>query len=361
MRFVCVEDRPTGAESLPQQIPWQLLQCIAIIQLYLEEKWIEPIAPQQYPLTLLYQQTMSILLALGEMSPPALAQQILTLPPFRALSQDDFRQVLRHLIELDHIQRTKENGLIIGLTSERIVRNFKFYAVFPDNEEYAVWHEGIALGSIVVPPQVGDKLSLAGRTWQVTEVDSRSKTISVTPTTGESTVSWRGGSGDIHSRILQRMRQVLLEDKSYPYLQQGARTRLEQGRQLARKEGLESSYLFGLEDNYCCILPWAGTIAFRTLERFLRQHCKEALKIKGVMPRSPYYFIVNLGKAKLENLYWEIKSLAERRLHPEELLAEDEAPKLQKYDEFMPAELLRKAFATDYLNLTELGAIVRQW
>jgi ATP-dependent Lhr-like helicase len=361
MRFVCVEDRPTGAESLPQQIPWQLLQCIAIIQLYLEEKWIEPIAPQQYPLTLLYQQTMSTLLALGEQSPPALAQQILTLPPFRALSQDDFRQVLRHLIELDHIQRTKEGGLILGLTAERTVRSFKFYAVFPDNEEYAVWHEGIAIGSIVVPPQVGDKLSLAGRTWQVTEVDSRSKTISVTPTTGESTVSWRGGSGDIHSRILQRMRQVLLEDQQYPYLQDGAKTRLEQVRQLAQKHGLESSYLFPLEDNYCCILPWVGTIAFRTLERFLRLHCKETIKIKGVMPRSPYYFIVNLGKAKLENLYWEIQSLAERRLHPDELLAEDEAPKLQKYDEFMPAELLRKAFVTDYLNLTELATLVQRW
>jgi ATP-dependent Lhr-like helicase len=361
MRFVCVEDQPTGAEHLPQQIPWQLLQCIAIIQLYLEEKWIEPIAPLQYPLTLLYQQTMSSLLALGELSPPALAQQILTLPPFHAISQDDFRQILRHLIDLDHIQRTKENGLMIGLTAERIVWNFKFYAVFPDNEEYAVWHEGIELGSILVPPQTGDKISLAGRTWQVTEVDIRRKVISVSPTTGESTISWRGSSGDIHTRILQRMRQVLLEDKQYPYLRDGAKKRLGQARQLAQKQGLESSYLFRLEENYCCILPWAGTIAFRTLERFLRMHCKEALKIKGVLPRSPYYFVVNLGKCKLENLYWEIKSLAERRLHPEELLAKEEAPKLQKYDEFMPVELLRRAFAIDYLNLAELAAIVKHW
>jgi len=33
MRFVCAEDEPSG-ESLPEQIPWQLLQAIAIIQLF---------------------------------------------------------------------------------------------------------------------------------------------------------------------------------------------------------------------------------------------------------------------------------------------------------------------------------------
>jgi len=53
MRFVCAEDEPSGEESLPEQIPWQLLQAIAIIQLYLS-RWIEPIRPVQYPFSLLY-------------------------------------------------------------------------------------------------------------------------------------------------------------------------------------------------------------------------------------------------------------------------------------------------------------------
>lgn len=361
MRFVCGENAPTGAENLAEQIPWQLLQCIAIIQLYLEEKWIEPIAPLQYPLTLLYQQTLSTLVAEGELSAPALAQRILTLPPFRAISQDDFRLFLRRLLELDHLQRTKENGLIVGLSAEKIVRNFKFYAIFPDTEDYAVWTEGIEIGSIAVAPAVGDRLSLAGRTWQVLEIDSRRKTVNVQPATGEATASWHGSSGNIHTRILQRMRQVLLEPQVYPYLQAGAKERLAAARQLAQKSGLESSYLFPLEDNYACILPWAGTVAYRTLERFLRLHCRETLKIKGIVGRSPYYLVVNLGKCKLDSLYYEIKSLAERRMQPEELLAEEEAPKLQKYDEFLPPELLRKAFVTDYLNLPELGQITQRW
>jgi len=361
MRFVCVEDRPTGAESLPEQIPWQLLQCIAIIQLYLEEKWIEPIAPLRYPLTLLYQQTLSTLLALGEQSPPALAQHILTLPPFRHLSQEDFRQILRHLIELDHIQRTKEHGLIVGLAAEKIVRSFKFYASFPDTEDYTVWQAGREVGSIVVPPEVGDRISLAGQTWQVTEVDSKRKLIFVQPSSGEATVSWRGSRGDVHTRILQRMRQVLLESTEYAYLQAGARQRLHQVRQLASKEGIGDRYLFSLEDGYCCILPWMGTVAFRTLERFLRLHCKEALKIKGVIARSPYYFVVNLGKCPLEHLDQEIQSLGDRRLSPTDFLAEEEIPRLQKYDEFIPPDLLRTAFVSDYLDLAEVVQLIQQW
>ena len=361
MRFVCAEDKPTGGESLPELIPWQLLQCIAVIQLYLEEKWIEPIAPLHYPFTLLYQQTMSTLVALGELSPAALAQQILTLPPFRALSQDDFRRVLRHWIELDHIQRTKENGLIVGMTAERIVKNFKFYAIFPDTEEYAVWSDGIALGTVVVPPAVGDRLALAGRIWEVTEINSRRKVLQVQPAIGASTVSWRGSSGNIHTRVLQRMRQALLEDTDYRYLQPGAKARLAAARQLAQKEGLESSYLFPLEGNACCILPWAGTIAVRTLERFLRLQCRDALKIKGVMGRSPYFLVVNMGKCNTVSLYHEIKSIPDRRLTAEELLGEEEVPKLQKYDEFIPPDLLRRAFAADQLDVTVLGQVVSHW
>jgi len=362
MRFLCVEDPPTGAEIIPQRLPWQLLQCIAIIQLYLEEKWIEPIAPLRYPLTLLYQQTMSTLVAQGELSPPELAQQVLTLPPFQAITADDFRLFLRHLISLDHIQQSQENGLIVGLTAEKIVQSFKFYAVFPDVEEYQVWHEGLEIGSIVVPPTPGDKLSLAGLTWQVMAVDLRHKRVSVKPTTGEVTISWRGSTGDIHTRVLQRMRQVLLEDRGYPYLQAGARHRLQEARQLAGKQGLGQAHLFPMEeDGYCYILPWAGTITVRTLERYLRLHCRETLKTRGVTGRPPYYLVVNLGDGKLEQLDDEIKSLGDRRFSVEQLLAEEEAPKLQKYDALTPPELLRKAFTTDYLNLEELTQIVKKW
>jgi len=65
MRFVCAEDEPSGEESLPEQIPWQLLQAIAIIQLTLESRWIEPYVCT-IPFQLAVYQTMSILAAMGK-------------------------------------------------------------------------------------------------------------------------------------------------------------------------------------------------------------------------------------------------------------------------------------------------------
>jgi ATP-dependent helicase Lhr and Lhr-like helicase len=361
MRFVCQEEAPTVADELPQQMPWQLLQCIAIIQLYLEDKWIEPISPVQYPFSLLYQQTLSTLTSLGELSPAALAQRVLTLPPFRQITQDDFRLFLRQLIALDHIQRTPENGLILGVTGERIVGNFKFYAIFPDQQEYTVLFNGAAIGCIVQPPNVGDRFSLAGRTWQALEVNAKLNRVTVQPATGASTLTWRGSSGDIHTRILQRMQKVLIETVPYPYLQPGAHTRLQQARQLAKKYALDRNYLFPLEDNFCCILPWCGTLAYRTLERYLRLHCRDALKFKGVYGKSPYYIVLNLGEAHLEGLRQELKSLVDRPLKPEDLLKPEEAPKIQKYDEFIPESLLRKSFAHDQLNIPELRDLISRW
>ncbi len=371
MRFVCAEDRLTGEELLPEQVPWQLLQSIAVIQLYLEEKWIEPTRSMHYPFSLLYHQTMSVLASQGELSPSALAEQVLTLPPFQAISQADFRQLLRHLIEIDQIEKTLEGGLIIGLQGEKIARNFKFYAIFPDVEDYAVKEDSKAIGSIVVPPSEGDRISLAGRVWDVLEVDSKRKVIAVQISQKSATSSsWRGSAGEIHTRVLQRMRQILLENTPYSYLQEGAQARLQTARERARNNGLLNDPIVLLDEELCCIFPWAGTTAFRTLERFLRFYCKGALGLKSITARSPYFMIVRLGKCKVESLEYELRSfgaawsesqLDDKTINTDELLDSDEVPKLQKYDEFIPPDLLRKSFIVDYLNLQELGEIIRRW
>jgi ATP-dependent Lhr-like helicase len=361
MQFICAEEELSPEESLPQQIPWQLLQAIAIIQLYLEERWIEPIQPLHYPLSLLYHQTMSILTATGELSPAALAEEVLTLPTFKSISKEDFRQLLYHLINIEHIQQTESGGLIIGLMGESIVRKFNFYTVFTNNVEYTVRDDSTEIGSIIMPPPAGNQFALAGRTWKVLEIDSRRKTVFVERTQGMARVSWRGGTGNIHTRILQRMQQVLCENIQYPYLQNNAKERLKEARQLAQSVGLEREHIVLLEGNTCCIFPWTGTVEYRTFERFINFFVREALDIRSIGGISPYFLTVKLGKSNLEELQGEIVSFRNNELTAEDLVAPAEAPKLQKYDEFIPNNLLRKAFASDYLNVLELRQVLRSW
>src|SRR5262249_34568896 len=150
---------------------------------------IEPMQPIMYPFSLLYHQTMSTLAATGELSPAALAQRVLTLPSFQYIAQDDFRTLLHHLIELDHIEETAERGLIIGLAGEKVVRNYRFYAVFIDNEEYLVRDESRPIGSIMLPPPPGERFALAGRTWETLEVEPKQKTVFVKQVQGKAAVS----------------------------------------------------------------------------------------------------------------------------------------------------------------------------
>ena len=138
MWFVIREDEAEPRAMLPATIPWKLIQGIALIQLYLEERWVEPPNLNRLPYSLLYHQTMSTLASSGEMSPKMLASRVLSLSYFHRIGQDDYRTLLRHLISIDHIQRTERGGLIVGLTGERITNSYKFYAVFKESEEYTV-------------------------------------------------------------------------------------------------------------------------------------------------------------------------------------------------------------------------------
>lgn len=357
MRFVCTEKDRTTANFFPEQIPWNLLQCIAIVQLYLEERWIEPIHPLRYPFSLLYHQTMSTLAAQGELTPAALAQAVLSLPPFAEISQADFRQLLQYLIQIEHLQKTEIGGLILGVVGEKLVRNFRFYAVFADNVEYSVKGESGEIGSISILPAIAQQFSLAGRTWEVQDIDSKRKTIFVKPVEGMAGISWRGSSrGKIHTKVVQKMAQVLQETAEYSYLQSGAKQRLFVARQLAQKEKLTQNKIVDLGDGNCCIFPWLGTIACDTLERVINDWARETIEIRKIKFVTPYYILIRLGnKVSVEDLRQAILEFCHKGLTAEDIVATVEAPQIQKYDRFIPNNLLRKAFAGDYLDLEALA------
>ena len=361
MWFACSETHPQAKDTLPARIPWDLLQATAIIQLYLEKRWIEPIRPPQYPVSLLYHQTMSALAEMGELSAAALAQRVLTLPVFQQVSQEDFRTLLLHLIEIDHIERMNEGGLIIGLAGEKIVKNFRFYAVFPDNEEFVVIEGSTQIGSIVMPPPPGERFGLAGFTWEVVDIDADRKVVSAKRVGGRVQASWAGGSGDIHTRVLERMRRVLLEDKEYPYIQAGARQRIKEARSLAREAGLVATHIVPLGGDTYTILPWLGSVAYRTLERVLRHRTKDRLGIRGMTGMSPYHLTFHMQAGSPTQLYAELLGAVQSLSTNEQLLTADEAPQLQKYDEYVPAPLLRMAFASEHLDIDELRAELHTW
>ena len=208
MWFVIREELPEPRSMLPETVPWKLIQGIALVQVYVEERWVEPPKLDRLPFSLLYHQTMSTLASNGELTPAQLASRVLSLKYFHRISQDDFRVLLRHLLETEHIQRTEEGGLIVGLAGERVINSFKFYAVFQENEEYTVRWDSQELGTVVSPPPVGEKLAIAGHVWVVEEIDHKRRLVYCEKIKGKVPAYFGDCPGDINTKILLRMRQV---------------------------------------------------------------------------------------------------------------------------------------------------------
>ena len=354
MWFVMREDYPEAREMIGDCIPWYLVQGIALVQLYLEERFVEPPRTDRYPYT------MSTLASQGEMTPAELASRVLTLNCFKNISQDDYKVLLRHLIETDHISRTENGGLITGLTGERIVNNYKFYAVFQENVEYTVRTSSEQLGTIVKPPPVGDKIAIAGRVWHVDEIDHKHRTVYVTLVKGKIPAYFGDVAGDIHTRILERMYGVLNETKQYPYLMKHAVCRLNDARDVFEKSGMAEKPLIHLGGKMWALFPWLGSYAFLALERFLKLRCGRRLGLKGLNPYRPYYMEFTMEAEEAE-FYDVVREEALQEFDPMELVYPKEVPVFEKYDEYVPEELIRKGFAYGVLDIKGMKERVLSW
>lgn len=360
MMMVFREEDPLPNTPLPQRIPWDLLRGIAIVQLYMEERFIEPPAQKKLSYSLLFQQTLSVLAATGELTPRQLAARILSLPPFMQVPKADYKTLILSMLEHDFLEMTEEKGLIVGLAGEQLLKSFKFYAVFKDSEDYTVNCGSDQIGTITTPPPVGDRFALAGRVWEVEELDIQRKLIYVHRVDGKMEISWPGDFGEIHTRILERMRRVLEEDTVYPYLKPNAQKRLEAARHVYRNAGLDTQSIVCLGGFTYCLFPWLGTRSFRTLRKFITSHAK-AFRISNLEFEGCYYMTFRMEKG---SAYTLIRALADEietnGIDCNRLVASGETPIFEKYDRFIPGDLLRSAYAADRLRADEAEKRIKE-
>ena len=361
MMMVFREEDPLPNTPLPQLIPWELLRAIAIVQLYIEERFIEPPNIRRMPMSLLFHQTLSILAASGELSPKMLAERVLSLPPFHAISREDYRTLIISMVQQEYLEMTEEKGLIVGMRGERLIKSFKFYAVFKDSEDYTVRCGSDEIGTITTPPPVGDRFALAGRVWEVEELNIARKLIYVKSVLGKMEVSWPGDFGEIHTKIQERMRRVLQEDTIYPYLKENAVQRLQNARHVARNTGLLQHSLVHLGGFNWCLFPWLGTRSFRTCRKYLKKYAGE-LGVSSIEFEGCNYMTFQLdtqdGNEWLSRLADKVRT---QGIDCDALMEHGEIPVFEKYDDCIPPELLRRAYAIDRLRADEVTARVLEW
>ena len=241
------------------------------------------------------------------------------------------------------------------MKGERLTSGFKFYAVFKDAEDYTVRCESDEIGTISEAPPVGDRFALAGRVWEVEELDLARKLIYVKSVGGKMEISWPGELGEIHTRILERMYRVLAEDTEYPYLKPGASKRLDLARRVARNTGMLSSPLVSLGGLTYCMFPWLGTKSFRTLRRYLSKNAKR-FGLSGIEFEGCYFISFKMEKTTAKELLGHIAADFEAGVDVADLVGDNETPAFDKYDDYVPSELLRRAYMTERLRTDEIKA-----
>ncbi|MBQ3076131.1 MAG: ATP-dependent helicase, partial [Clostridia bacterium] len=349
------EEEALPNAPLHQIIPWELLQGIAIVELYRKERWIEPASFKPFPASLLFHQSLSLLAANGSMTPARLAKEVLSLSPFHAVSKEMYRSFLLHMVRQNYMEQTEEKELVVGFKGEKMLSSFKFFAVFKDSEDFTVRCGSVEIGTISSTPPVGERFALAGRVWEVEEVDVTRRLVYAKKVEGKMKISWPGDSGFIHTRILEKMREILESKEDYPYLLPGAKSRLEKARRLAENTGFCKKSFINIGGNSFVFFPWLGTRAFQGMKRLLQRHLAKTCHLYDIQSGGCYYITFKTDQADGKDIISELHTMNEKG-EPTllSLVGKTEYPIFDKYDACLPQDMLLNAYAENRLDLMEV-------
>ena len=108
------------------------------------------------------------------------------------------------------------------------------------------------------------------------------------------------------------------------------------------------------------LFPWLGTYAFFAMERFLKLRCSERLGLRGMDSARPYYIQFTM-KVQPKEFFQVLAEEARIEFDPLELVYPNEVPMFEKYDQYVPPELVKKGFAYGILDIAGMKERISEW
>lgn len=321
-------------------IPVNLIRGIALMELGLREKWVEPIRYSSLPFGLLYQQTMGFIHSNGGATFKLLCSNILSSYPFKNISETDYKIMLKHLMESGHIE-SFEGSFVISEKGEKVVNDIDFLATFSDDNKYEVISNGKLIGFIPKRPVPNRRILLAGRTWIVSKVSG--VTVEVDKGSDDAVTNWDGGEPYIHEKIMLMMRKVLDSDEIYPYIDDNASEALKVARFVSKDIGFTEKIVRRSED-IVEIHPWVGSVQFDTLVRIIKKI--DGMKIIGCVPLYYIRIVTGFDVDRVRKAIIEYANNAD----PTSLITKNDYLDYEKFDSYVPHSLLVKKFVKDKID-----------
>lgn len=348
LRGYCVEDALGPNSNIRDELRLDTVQTAAMISL-LVEKWFEPPRVQGVHLSTLVQQLLSAIAQNGGATAGELYRLLCgSGTPFVGLTRQEFVDLLRHLGQKELLVQDSSGTLLHGRVGEKFVNHYSFYAAFSSDEEFRVVAGGKTLGTLPVDQVLlpGQRILFAGKTWRVEEVDEQQKTIYVTRAKGGVPPLFSGGVGRTHTKVRQRMRELLAGSEALPFLDPTAQQFLDEGREAYARHNLASEFVLD-QGREVLLMTWLGDAANEAIACLLIR--------RGFVagPSGPGVEVAK-GEHSTQDILDALADAAVDDTPPlDMLLADVKNLAREKWDWALPDALLRKAYASLYLDLDE--------
>jgi ATP-dependent Lhr-like helicase len=179
---------------------------------------VEDVRPDTRAWTVLVHQVFANLLETGGCTMGDVLSRTRFVPSFAGLADDEIRGLITHLVKMGWVEQV-DGLLVVGRLAEQAfgARNFfKLYAVFDSPEALTVRHGSQEIGTLQTWFAIqlsGPRkcFRLAGRGWEVKDLDLKRRTVSVVPAAGGVVPSWTGRPGAYSTRVCETIRDLLVE------------------------------------------------------------------------------------------------------------------------------------------------------
>lgn len=327
-----------------------LVQNIAVIELMREHKYEKP-SIDCYHFSTLIQQIIAIIAQFGGFYPKDGWTILCKNGAFKNVTSQLFLELLKALGEKEVISQLNTGQIVIGKIGEAILKRQDFYVAFSTPIEWSVINKatGKVIGTIHYRLPEGKILLLGGKRWIVQGADKKATTIYVSQILHGKGYGFLGEEGDIDRLIVEKMREIYLEENSYAYLDDRTQSKehLEQARVFFRSTHLaENPFLQYGKEEYC--FTWAGAKVNKTIalwaEKLLKKKCNSiSVFVEGLTRQD----IEALSQADKPNTV-ELAALVPRYLKT-----------VQKYDYLLSDNLLNIEYASTYLDADGAWEVVK--
>ena len=345
LRVLIAEDELGVNSDLVDCLRLELLQSIAMIRLLVAEKWFEPAETELFHFSTLLHQVLAVISQWGGVRADQLYSVLCESGPFQQVKVEQMKALLVKMGEDELVMQLQSGELVLAAKGEQIVNRYTFYAVFKTPDEFKVVNDGKALGNVPVDSMilVGQHIIFGGRRWKVLDVDVTKKLIRVEETTGGKAPKFGGSGMDVSDRVRQEMFRIYsagdysieVGSKNIDFLDEKGRKLFDEGLSFFKENKLENNTFLKLGSKVH-ILPWLGDKVVNTLLVLLKREGYEANAFGGFL---------EVEAAELDDVRDYLFSMLDvEPAKPCELARAVPDKEIEKYDGFLPEDLLNEGF-----------------